>query len=1132
MAKNENEKHPLEARKRPFAGGERIEKTKVDPLATDLFDEVLGGTPARGTNSRNAAADVKAAAQKVADEVIEDEESPAEARIDEVNDEDDEDGVEDDGDEDTDANTVVEKATSEKMTAHEAKTEEEEGTRESREVKDDETSGEEDDEERDGEEDEEEPERSREEQKKESKNVNEAMEEAERKSHKKPAKPHSKKAQKPVAAQRGEEIIEEDKIEETDETVEGENAQEVEAWEDDFDDWDEDAFGTDTDAKEPAELKAAAPPGREEIKNTILSKAAEFGEGDSGQYDQQAEKLSFLSDAEKKSVFIGRKASIFKRYGYEAALHLGRVQEKEFEDNEVFLDSLNPHVVFVCGARGSGKSYVLGVIAEELAEKNRNVGIIVVDPIGVFWSMRFSNKEEKELEKLKEWGLEPKGLSNLKVFIPEGIKSQVPKSTYDAGFAIQPSLLTGEDWALTFGVDRFSVSGLLLDKVLKKVEKGYRKIDEDKDGKSRETKVEAKGRHYSLDDLIECLETDSELNSREKGYKQDSIRAIISRFEAAKSWGIFSDNGTPLREFSKEGQLTILDTSFLEDNVTALVIGILARRLLAARKISTRKEASNKFKSLTMDELLELEVPPTWLFIDEAHTLIPSGNEVTAATAGLIEYVKQGRRPGLSLVFATQQPSAINTKVLSQLDVIMTHKLIFDDDIKAVFKRTPTIIPRKYRAPNFIKTLPVGVALTGDRREETSRAFVMGIRPRKSQHEGRDAETTGLSEGMEERQVEKIANEMLLKRVKEDGFVDLEMARLAIETLNSRYNTRLDPEKIIAAVSAPGIIVGADGIMTERARAKRETKEAAGAKPKLGMASEDNEGVLEQEEDEMAQALEAEVTQEADAQKSSLFPIKRHEAGQENQAQGRAAIELLALPHRIDEAYAKRIVESVRVKKVLGFFGRSENVESLRLKYIPIWRMKFDAMTPRKEFISRECFINSMTGEFIHFHNGQFLESKGLRDISQAGEDEALVLKALSGKELLLEELMAKTEMDDARCHRLLQKLMEKKLVEKLTDKKSGKTVYLLRNRLDLPPNERHEMLSSLAQLPFVKAEALNVEKEVFSKEEAAKAVRKLWNGVMIKRVEELYKPVWHAVLGSEGKIRNVLVDAVNGKII
>ena len=153
-------------------------------------------------------------------------------------------------------------------------------------------------------------------------------------------------------------------------------------------------------------------------------------------------------------------------------------------------------------------------------------------------------------------------------------------------------------------------------------------------------------------------------------------------------------------EISKEGQLTVIDTSFLDDNVTALVIGILARRLLAARKLSTRKEAAKKFQEEEGVDVLETDIPPTWLFIDEAHTLIPSGNVKTPATHALVEYVKQGRRPGCSLVFATQQPSAIDTKVLSQLDIMVTHKLVFDDDIKAIYKRSPTIVPFKYKKPS------------------------------------------------------------------------------------------------------------------------------------------------------------------------------------------------------------------------------------------------------------------------------------------------------------------------------------------------------------------------------------------------------------------------------------------------
>jgi len=775
---------------------------------------------------------------------------------------------------------------------------------------------------------------------------------------------------------------------------------------------------------------------------------------------------------------------------------------KEIKENrketEVYDITVPAYHNFIANDIVVHNSYVLGVIAEELAEKNKNVGMIVVDPIGVFWSMKYPNKEEKEVEKLIKWGLEPQGLKNIKVFIPEGVKKEVPKSTYDSGFSIQPSLLTGEDWALTFGIDRFSVSGLLLEKVLKKVEKGYKQKETNK-------KIPGKRKNFSIDDLTTCLETDSELNSREKGYKPDSIRAITSRFEAAKTWGIFDEKGTPLGKLSREGQMTVLDTSFLDDNVTALVIGILARRLLAARKISTRKEAANQFKELNMEELIELEIPPTWLFIDEAHTLIPSGNEVTAATSGLIEYVKQGRRPGLSLVFATQQPSAINTKVLSQLDVIITHKLIFDDDIKAVFKRTPTIIPKRYRAPNFIKTLPVGVAVTGDRREETSRAFVMGIRPRKSQHEGRDAETTGFSETLAEKQVEKIAVGMISKDLEREESIDIEKVQLAVETLNNKYHANIDFKKILRKLEEKGFVVGETSVMVEGYVQENAVDELTEEK------SEDKSDEEEEEDDDESDEEEDE---------------------DEEEEEDVEAVELLSLPKRIPEENARKIVEKLRKKRLFGLLGNADRIEEIQLKYFPMWRVKFDVMTRGKEFISRECFINSISGEFVHFKDGNFIESKGLRNLSELNPEEVLVMSGIQKKELLIEEIMAQTELEEAKVRRILQKLMEKSLVEKLTDKKTGKTIYWVKEKIDLPPNEKHEMLSSIASLPFVKAEALSMERENYSKEEAAESLKKLWPSVIVKKTEALHKPVWHIVLSEDAKKRIVLIDAVNGKII
>ncbi|MDN5358555.1 MAG: hypothetical protein PWP76_398 [Candidatus Diapherotrites archaeon] len=425
-----------------------------------------------------------------------------------------------------------------------------------------------------------------------------------------------------------------------------------------------------------------------------------------------------MRDDETRRVIIGRKASLFSREGFRGALHVGRVEEEgPLKGYDVYVDALYPHVIFVAGARGSGKSYTLGVFVEELAEKNPYVGVVVIDPVGIYWSMKLPNRQSEEIRALTSWGLTPKGYDNVKIFIPVGAAGSVPENTYDALFALKPSMLTVDDWALTFGIDRFSPSGMLLEKVLESVRKEY-------------------GDDYSLEDIIAKLEKWEELRDKEKGFKPETIRALLSRFYAARSWGVFSDEGTPLTEISKPGIVSVIDVSFLEENVGALVIGVLARRILHARKIATRKEAA-KILNVHGGGRGETDIPPTWLVIDEAHILIPAGNRKTPATDALIEYVKQGRRPGCSLLFATQQPAAIDSRVLSQLDLLFVHKLVFSDDVKAVEKRMPTVLPKEY-AGVFLKRLPIGVALVGDRADTTSRAFLVRIRPRRSQHEGRE----------------------------------------------------------------------------------------------------------------------------------------------------------------------------------------------------------------------------------------------------------------------------------------------------------------------------------------------------------------------------------------------------------
>lgn len=414
--------------------------------------------------------------------------------------------------------------------------------------------------------------------------------------------------------------------------------------------------------------------------------------------------LKLLNDKDG-NFHIGRSRGALEKFGSQGALLFGRVEEKSHPDGDLLLDSLFPHVIFICGARGSGKSYTMGVIGEELLDKNAAVAAILVDPVGVFWSMKRPNSDEREKDNLKDWSLAPKGFAGkMKVLVPEGAARKAPKETYDGTFSLRATELTMDDWCLTLGLERFDPASLALERAIDKA-----------------------GSSYTVDQLVEILTNDPEISSKDTGFSKQTRRGIISRLGAAKDWGLLSDEGTQIEEMARLGELTVLDVSFLEESVACLVVGIVARKLLDARKVAARSEALGYAGG---------KIPPTWLLIDEAHTIVPNVGR-TAASESIVEYVKQGRRPGCSIVIATQQPSAIDSRVLSQLDILVCHKLVFYDDVKSVFRRFPSSVEKGMEDISFIRTMPMGVALIGDREESSSRAFLARIRPRMSQHEGR-----------------------------------------------------------------------------------------------------------------------------------------------------------------------------------------------------------------------------------------------------------------------------------------------------------------------------------------------------------------------------------------------------------
>ncbi len=81
-------------------------------------------------------------------------------------------------------------------------------------------------------------------------------------------------------------------------------------------------------------------------------------------------------------------------------------------------------------------------------------------------------------------------------------------------------------------------------------------------------------------------------------------------------------------------------------------------------------------------ELGTREFPLIWIAIDEAHEALPN-DSITPATEPLIQIIREGRQPGITLVLATQQPGKMHTDVITQSDIVISHRVTAERDLKS-----------------------------------------------------------------------------------------------------------------------------------------------------------------------------------------------------------------------------------------------------------------------------------------------------------------------------------------------------------------------------------------------------------------------------------------------------------------
>lgn len=426
---------------------------------------------------------------------------------------------------------------------------------------------------------------------------------------------------------------------------------------------------------------------------------------------QEKEKTCFNS-IEKKKYILGRRQHVST-----GVLNIGRFYALDGSSGaSVAIDALFPHAVLICGKRGYGKSYTMGVLLEEIAsleeEVRNNLAVIVIDTLGIFWTMAYPNIIKQE--ECNAWGIESKSF-DVMLIVPEKAISEYKQLQIETiPFFLNTSQLTSEHWCMLFDILPTDPFGMILTHAVLEL---------------KETKSP-----FTIHDLLLKIKNNYRCDEITKGVAENYL-------QIAQSWNIFRSTGPMLDSFIRPGKITVVDISHISEMmVKQVIVSLLADQIFQYR-VQARKRS--ELKNMGIVDTSEA-FPLVWLAIDEAHLFLPDHEEMLTKKILIEKWLRQGRQPGLSIILATQRPSSIDPEVLSHCDLIFCHRLTAQDDIASLQRLRPTYM--KGSIEEIMKKIGTekGVSLVID--DILEDVHIVKIRPRMSWHGGGEPTAQGSNE--------------------------------------------------------------------------------------------------------------------------------------------------------------------------------------------------------------------------------------------------------------------------------------------------------------------------------------------------------------------------------------------------
>jgi hypothetical protein len=347
-----------------------------------------------------------------------------------------------------------------------------------------------------------------------------------------------------------------------------------------------------------------------------------------------------------------------------------------YEGIRVYIDANSkvvlPRNIGIFGTVGSGKTNSSQVLIEEAAAAGW--AIVVLDVEGEYISMDKPNSEILNNSGLKkkaeQYQITPEGLKSFQVYHPANTDSKREDSLQ---FSIPFGSLSPYELSAIMGMndtqaDNFTtlwdkqVADIAVNSTKTKNPKNqWKAIDENK------LDEEPEYPDLTIESLLNKLHEELK---EQKGSSKSSFLVVKRLLNRLKRFGIFdsTDDLIDTIDLLKPGKVSVLD---LSNSYTVQVNNIVIAYLL-------RKLFDQKIKNS--------DLPPTMIFIEEAHTFVSKENasKMEALLDRLREVTRRGRKRWLGLCFISQQPSHLPEEIFELCNTKIIHQTTGNRNLNAL----------------------------------------------------------------------------------------------------------------------------------------------------------------------------------------------------------------------------------------------------------------------------------------------------------------------------------------------------------------------------------------------------------------------------------------------------------------